>query len=153
MVVQAIMAPLALNRVNQPLTEATNQSVDDLDDDAMQVSQLCTLAQLADDQLIWWMSLNQVTLNPKDYLGIQKDLTWEELECRQVILASLWYDAETKQYTVSLLWRDTNGPSTNTKPAYALTIKILERLEAKDKKLLFKGLWRTIWLEILSQST
>ena len=47
MVVQAIMAPLALNRVNQPLTEATNQSVDDLDDDAMQVSQLCTLAQLA----------------------------------------------------------------------------------------------------------
>ena len=147
------MAPLALNRVNQPLTEATNQSVDDLDDDAMQVSQLCTLAQLADDQLIWWMSLNQVTLNPKDYLGIQKDLTREELECRQVILASLWYDAETKQYTVSLLWRDTNGPSTNTKPAYALTIKILERLEAKDKKLLFKGLWRTIWLEILSQST
>ena len=55
----------------------------------MQATQFCTFTQTADEHLIRWMSLDQIALNPEDYPGIHEDLTQEELECRQMILASL----------------------------------------------------------------
>ena len=58
-----------------------------------------TFAELADEQLIRWMNLDQVALHPRDYPGIDKDITQEEFECRQKTLASLIYNEEEMQYT------------------------------------------------------
>ena len=61
-----------------------------------------TFARLADEQLIRWMSLDQVALHPRDYPGIDEDITQEEFECREKTLASLTYNEEEMQYSKTL---------------------------------------------------
>ena len=51
--------------------------------------QPASFARLADEQLIRWMTLDQIALHPRDYPGIDEDINQEEFECRQKILDSL----------------------------------------------------------------
>ena len=69
-----------------------------------------TFARLADEQLIRWMSLDQVALHPRDYPGIDEDITQEEFECREKTLASLTYNEEKMQYTIALPFRNLDLP-------------------------------------------
>ena len=98
--------------------------------------QPATFARLADEQLIRWMTLNQIALHPRDYPGIDEDITQEEFECRQKILDSLSYSEEQKQYTTALPLRGLDGPSTNEDAAYALQSKTWDRLLRQDPEFL-----------------
>ena len=98
--------------------------------------QPATFARLADEQLIRWMTLDQIALHPRDYPGIDEDITQEEFECRQKILDSLSYSEEQKQYTTALPWRGLDRPSTNEDAAYALQSKTWDRLLRQDPEFL-----------------
>ena len=91
-----------------------------------------SFAESADNLLLEWMSLDRIALHPRDYPNCDNDLSNEEYEVREKVLAGTSYDKTQKQYVTSLPWKENPITSTNRERAYALSIAWRKKLAVKD---------------------
>ena len=86
--------------------------------------------------MLEWMSLDRIALHPRDYPDCDNDLSNEEYQAREKVLAGTYYDETRKQYVTSLPWKDNPIMSTNRDRAYALSIAWKKKLAVKDPEFL-----------------
>ena len=65
-----------------------------------------SFAESADNLLLEWMSLDRIALHPRDYPNCDNDLSNEEYQAREIVLAGTSYDETQKQYVTSLPWKE-----------------------------------------------
>ena len=106
-----------------------------LEEDSNSVLNL-NFADRADDLMLEWMSLDRIALHPRDYPDCDNDLSNEEYQAREKVLAGTYYDETRKQYVTSLPLKDNPIMSTNRDRAYTLSIAWKRKLAVKDPEFL-----------------